>query len=149
MYLQYLYLSKVIPHSRLIVYKKTDEWQRMTTSGTTSDNEWQRMTTSGTTSDNEWYKEWQRMTTSDNEWYNKWQRVTTSGTTSDNEWKPVASNDEKWQRVAILPKLLFSNNMVLVWAVLPFITPEVTADSSNRRIQNLCKFIKEGYCDIS
>ena len=38
-----------------------NEWQRVvqrvTTSGTTSDNEWQRVTTSGTTSD----KEWQRM----------------------------------------------------------------------------------------
>ena len=33
-----------------IVYKKTDEWyiewQRATTSGTTSDDEWQRVTTS-------------------------------------------------------------------------------------------------------
>ena len=66
-----------------------NEWQRMTTSGTTSDNEWQRVTTSGTTSDNEW------------------QRMTTSGTTSDNEWQPVTSNDEKWQRVAILVKLPF------------------------------------------
>ena len=51
-----------------IVYKKTDEWniewQRMTT----SDNEWQRVITSGTTSDNEWYNEWQRITMIDNEW---------------------------------------------------------------------------------
>ena len=77
----------------MIVYKKTDEWyiewQRVTTSGTTSDNEWQRVTTSGTTSDKEW------------------QRMTTSVTTSDNEWQPVASNEEKWQRVAILAKLHF------------------------------------------
>ena len=55
---------------RWIVYKKTDEWciewqrvvQRVTTSGTTSDNEWQRVTTSGTTNDNEW----QRVTISAN-----------------------------------------------------------------------------------
>ena len=53
-----------------IVFKKIDvwyiEWQRVTTSGTASDNEWQRvvqrMTTSGTTSDNEW----QRVTISTN-----------------------------------------------------------------------------------
>ena len=38
---------------------------------TTSDNECQRVTTSGTTSDNEWY--------------NKWQRVTASNTTSDKD----------------------------------------------------------------
>ena len=34
-----------------IVYKKTDEWYI----------KWQRVTTSGTTSDNEWYNEWQRV----------------------------------------------------------------------------------------
>ena len=56
-----------------------NKWQRMTTSGTTSDNEWQRVTTSGTTSDNEW----QRVV----------QRVTTSGTTSDNEWQRVTTSD--------------------------------------------------------
>ena len=42
---------------------------------TTNDNDWQGMTTSGTTGDNEWY--------------NKWQRVTTRSTTSDNEWQQV------------------------------------------------------------
>ena len=30
--------------------------QRVTMSGTTSDNEWQRVTTSGTTNDNEWQR---------------------------------------------------------------------------------------------
>ena len=53
----------------VIVYKKTDEWyiewQRVTASGTTSDNKWQRVvqrvTTSGTANDNEWYNEWQRV----------------------------------------------------------------------------------------
>ena len=64
-----------------IVYKKTDKWQRVITSGATSDNEWQGMTTS----DNEWYSEWQRMTKNDTEW----QGMTTSGTMSDNEWQPV------------------------------------------------------------
>ena len=62
-----------------IVYKKTDmcyiEWQRVITSGTTSDIEWQRVvqraTMRGTTRDSEW----QQMRTSDNEWL----RVTTSG----------------------------------------------------------------------
>ena len=136
-----------------IVYKKTGEWyiqrqwvvQRVTTSGTTSDNEWQRVTTSGTTSDNEWYNEWQRVVqrTSDNEWErvtmsgktsdSEWQRMTTSGTTSDNEWQPVTSNDEEWQRVAITPEVM----------------PVVTVGSSNRCMQNLCKFIKEYYCGIS
>ena len=37
--------------NRGIVYKKTDEWY----------NEWQRVTTSGTTRDNEWYDEGQRV----------------------------------------------------------------------------------------
>ena len=45
---------------------------------TTNDNEQQRVTTSGTTSDNEWYK-------SDKEWYNEWQRVTVNGI----EWQRV------------------------------------------------------------
>ena len=89
MYLQYLYLSKVIPHSRLIVYKKTDEWQRMTTSGTTSDNEWQRVVQRVTTNDNEWQRVVQRVTTSGTKSDNEWQRVTMSGTTSDNEWQQV------------------------------------------------------------
>ena len=43
--------------------------------------EWQKVTTSGTTSDNGW----QRMATSDNDWCNKWQRVTMRNTTSDDE----------------------------------------------------------------
>ena len=69
--------------TKMIVYKKTDEWytewqritasdnewqqviQRMTTSSTTSfttsDNEWQRMTMSGKTNGNEWHHEWKRM----------------------------------------------------------------------------------------
>ena len=38
--------------------------QRVTTSGTASDNEWQRVTTI----DNKWYKKWQREAKSDNEW---------------------------------------------------------------------------------
>ena len=62
----------------LIVYKKTDEcyieWQRVTTSGTTSDNKWQRVVQRVTTND----KEWQWVTTNDNEWYKEWQRVTIS-----------------------------------------------------------------------
>ena len=45
-----------------IVYKKTDEWyiewQRVRTSGTTTDNEWQRMRTNG--------NEWQGVDTSTN-----------------------------------------------------------------------------------
>ena len=51
-----------------MVYRKTDKWyikwQRVTTSGTTSDNEWQRVTTS----DKEWQRMVQRVTTNDNEW---------------------------------------------------------------------------------
>ena len=52
----------------MIVYKKTDEWyiewQRVTKSGTTSDNEWQRVTTN----DKEWQRVAQRVTTNANEW---------------------------------------------------------------------------------
>ena len=59
---------------------------------TTSDKEWQRVTASGTKSDNEWYNEWQRVTTSDSEW----QRVTTS----DKEWQRVVqrvtANENEW-----------------------------------------------------
>ena len=133
-------------------------WQRMTTSDNEWYNEWykewynecykewQRMITSGTTSDSEWYKEWQRVVqqvaTSDNEWQQMVQRVTTS----DNRWHRMTRSDNKWQ---FWPNFLFSNNMVLVWAALHFITPEVTADNSNRCIQNLCKLIKEYYCGIS
>ena len=73
-----LHFNKLLKWIRPVVYRKTDEWyiewQRMTTSGTTSDNEWQRVTTN----DNEWYNEWQRMTMSENEW----KRMTESG----NEW---------------------------------------------------------------
>ena len=45
----------------------------------------QRVTASGTKSDNEWYNKWQRVTTNDNKWYNEWQRVTTGGI----EWREV------------------------------------------------------------
>ena len=55
------------------------EWQRMTTTGTTSDNEWQRVTTSGTANDNEWQQVVQQMTASDNRRDIKWREVTTSG----------------------------------------------------------------------
>ena len=82
------YLEEVVCLSSLrsssiqeIVYKKTDEWYI----------EWQRLTTSGITSDNEWYNELQRMTASDKEW----QRVTTS----DDEWQRMTTSDNEWQRV--------------------------------------------------
>ena len=58
--------SFIVPfhiHFKLIVYKKTGEWQQVVQRVTANDNKWQRMTTSGTTSDNEW----QRVTKSDNE----------------------------------------------------------------------------------
>ena len=81
-----IFPSKVCHLMDRIIYKKTDEWY----------NEWQRVvqrvTTSGTTSDNEW----QLVTTNDNEWYNEWQRVTRSGTTSDNESQRVTMNDYEW-----------------------------------------------------
>ena len=76
-----------------IVYKMTDEWyiewQRVTTSRTTSDNEWQRVLEWVTTNDNEWQRVAQRMATNDNER----QRMTTSGTTSDNKWQRVTTSD--------------------------------------------------------
>ena len=42
-----------------------NEWQQVTTSGTTSDK-WQGVTTSGTTSDKEWQRVILRVTTNDN-----------------------------------------------------------------------------------
>ena len=81
---------------------------------------------------------------------NESQRVTTSGKTSDkgcyNEWQRKATSDNKW---SFWPNLLFANNMALVSAVRHFITPEVTAGSSNRYIQNLCKFIREYFHGLS
>ena len=41
----------------------------------TGDNEWQRVTTSGTTSDSEWQSVFQRMTASGTTSYNEWQRI--------------------------------------------------------------------------
>ena len=70
-----------------IVYKKTDKWH-------ISDNEWQRMTTSGTTSDNESErvttneKEWKQMTMSDSERQQVVQRMKTAQYTSKNGWLP-------------------------------------------------------------
>ena len=68
-----------------IVYKKIDDWfidwQRVTMSGTTSDNECQRVVQWTAMNDNER----QRVTTNDNEWQwmitsdNKWQRMAKSG----------------------------------------------------------------------
>ena len=70
-----------------IVYKKTDEWQRMTTSDSEWYNDWQRMAMSGTTSGTTNDKEWQQMTKTDNEWYNEWQQVATN----DIEWQWVTA----------------------------------------------------------
>ena len=46
-----------------------NEWQRvvqrMTTSGTTSNNEWQRVTTNNS----EWYNEWKLMRASKTKWF--------------------------------------------------------------------------------
>ena len=75
-------LSKICVFIRSFIKRQT--------SGTSSDNEWyiewqrvvQRVTTSGTTSDNEWQRVVQQVTTNDNVWYNEWQRMKTS----DNEW---------------------------------------------------------------
>ena len=61
---------------------------------TASDNEWQQVTTSGTTSDNEWQRVTMSSTTRDNEC----QRVTTSGKTSDKEWQRMAMNDSEWEK---------------------------------------------------
>ena len=83
---------------------------------TMSDNEWQqveqiwqRVTTSGTTSDNEWYNEWQRMTTTDIKWQrvtkndNEWQRVIQRLITNKNEWQRVKqrmqTNESEWNQV--------------------------------------------------
>ena len=58
----------------------------------------QRVTTSGTASDNEWYNEWQRVdgTTNDNEW----QRVVQQVTMNDSEWQRMVTSNKKWQWVA-------------------------------------------------
>ena len=112
--------------------------QRVTTNDNQCYNGWQGVTTN----DNEWQRVVQQVTTSDNEWQQVIQRVTTS----DNRWHRMTRSDNEWE---FWPNFLFSNNMVLVWAVLHFITLEVTVDSSNRCIQNLCKFFKEYCCGIS
>ena len=74
---------------RTIVRQKTDE----------SYNKWQRVTTSGTTSESKWYNEWQRVTMNDN----KWQGVTTSDTTSNNECQRVVqqmkTNETEWGQI--------------------------------------------------
>ena len=86
-----LFFCNII-HASSIVYKKTGEWYI----------EWQRVTTSGTTSDNKWYNEWctkwQRVTRCN---YNEWQRVTavvqlmkTAQYTSKNGWLPSF----QWQK---------------------------------------------------
>ena len=88
----FFHLLQWMPFKK-IVYKKRDEryneWQRVTTSGTTSgtssDNEWQRVVQRVITSDNEWQRVVQRKTTNDN----KWQRVVQRMTTSDKEWQRV------------------------------------------------------------
>ena len=65
---------------------------------TTGDNEWckkwERMTTSGKTSDNEWERAIQRVTRNDNEWQQVVQRVTKT----KNEWQRVAMSDSKWEQ---------------------------------------------------
>ena len=69
----------------MIVYEKTDkyiEWQRVTTSGTTSDNEWQRVTASD----------------------NKRQRVVQRVAKSDSECLMVLTNGNEWQRVRAMVK---------------------------------------------
>ena len=48
----------------------------------TNDNKWQRVTKSGTTSDNEWLL----VTASDSEWQRE--------TKNDNEWQPMAARDK-------------------------------------------------------
>ena len=78
----------------------------------------QRVTTSGTTSDNEWYNEWQRMvqrvttsdTTSDNEWQKIWQLVTasdSSGTTNENG----VVNFKKW--MIAVPSMIKTDTLLL------------------------------------
>ena len=42
----------------VIVYKKTDEWYIEWQQVKANDNEWQRVTMTGTTSDNEWCNKW-------------------------------------------------------------------------------------------
>ena len=63
-----------------IVYKKVDERLHRVT---TNDNEWQQVTTSGTTSGTASDNEWQRVTKTDN----KWQRMTASHKTNKFERK--------------------------------------------------------------
>ena len=65
--------------------KRHIEWQRVTTS----------LTTSVTTSD----YEWQRAITIYKEWDNEWQRVTEGGTTNDNKWRRVTTNGNEWKQM--------------------------------------------------
>ena len=87
-------------YKKQIVYKKTDEWynewQRVTTSGTTSDNEWQRVVKSRLfikrqTSDTSSNKVVQQETMSNN----VWQWVTTNDN-DNNKWKQMTTSDSEW-----------------------------------------------------
>ena len=57
---------------------------------TTNETEWQRITTSGTSSGTT-SDEWNRVATIENEWYNERQGVTTN----DNEWQWITTSDKK------------------------------------------------------
>ena len=52
-------------NGKRIIYKETDEWQRVV----------------------------QRVTTNDNDWYNEWQRVVQRMIASDKEWQQVTISD--------------------------------------------------------
>ena len=60
---------------------------------TANDNEWQRMTASGTTSDNEWHNEWQQLV----------QQVTTSG----KEWQRMTTSNIEWQWLMAISVIFF------------------------------------------
>ena len=95
-------------HAAYLIDRELKSYLRKTTVRQKTDesyNKWQRVTTSGTTSERKWYNEWQRVTTNDNEWQwtttngKEWQRViqrvTTNANESYNKWKQMRLNEGK------------------------------------------------------
>ena len=85
------------------------EWQRVTTSGTTSEKEWQWVTTS----DKEWYNEWQRMTTSDSEW----QRVTAIDTNSEKKWQQMVRASDSSGTTNAISTVHFKELLIAIFSM--------------------------------
>ena len=89
-------LGDILLKKRLVIYRVTmidNDWPRVTSCGTASDNEWHRV------NDNEWHRVVKQMSTSDIVWYSKWQWMK-----SDNEWQRLKKYDTEWQQITASDK---------------------------------------------